>query len=232
MFHQSSFQGGQAFGASQNRYQPAGFVQSQYQGQLSRSAASGPVTAKFGYQAGQPQSFAGQPIQQSFAGQAGAFQTSAVVQKQGDQHPVYRATNAYQQEGPVIQQLGYQAGVQQQNIQKPFGQQQFAGQTGATSFAAQQHPVYRATNAYQQEGPVIQHTGYQAGVQQQNFQKPFGQQPFAGQTGVSSFAAGSQQQWQQHPVYSATNARQQAGPVNQQLGWQAGSAAGQQNRYI
>jgi hypothetical protein len=120
MYHQSTFQSGQSFGAgqnqNQNRYQPAGFVQSQYQGQLSRSAASGPVTAKFGYQAGQ------QPIgQQSFTGQAGAFQASSFVsQQQGEQHPVYRATNARQQDGPVIQQLGYQAG--------------FAGQQNRNSF--------------------------------------------------------------------------------------------------
>jgi len=222
MYNQSQFQSGQSFGAGQNRYQPAGFVQSRYQGQLSRSAASGPVTAKFGYQAGQQQSFG----QQSFAGQAGAYQASSFASQQGEQHPVYRATNAYQQEGPVIQHVGYQAGAQQQNFRQPIGQQNFAGQAGVFSFNAQQqqHPVYRATNARQQEGPVIQHTGYQAGVQQQNFQ----QQNFAGQAGMSSFA--QQQQVQQHPVYRATNARQQEGPVIQQTGYQAG-AFGQPNRY-
>jgi hypothetical protein len=228
MYHQSSFQSGQSFGASQNRYQPAGFVQSQYQGQLSRSAASGPVTAKFGYQAGQQQSFG----QQSFAGQAGAFQPSSFASQQGEQHPVYRATNAYQQEGPVIQHTGgYQAGAQQ-NFQKPLAQQNFAFQAGAASFGAQQqtqqHPVYSATNARQQAGPVNQLIGWQAGAQQ-NVQQPIGQQQsFAAQTGASSF--GTQQQWQQHPVYNATNARQQAGPVNQLTGWQAG-ASGQQNRF-
>jgi len=221
MYQQSSFQGGQSFGAGQNRYQPAGFVQSQYQGQLSRSAASGPVTAKFGYQAGQQQSFGAQPIgQQQFTGQAGSFQTSSFARQPADQHPVYRATNAYQQEGPVIQQLGYQAGVQQ-NFRQPVGQQQFAGQTVASSFGAQQqwqqHPVYTATNARQQDGPVIQQLGYQAGAQQ-NFRQPVGQQQFAGQTAASSFA-----QTQQHPVYNATNARQQEGPVIQQLGYQAGA---------
>jgi len=236
MYHQTSFQSGQSFGAGQNRYQPAGFVQSQYQGQLSRSAASGPVTAKFGYQAGQQQSFG----QQSFAGQAGAFQTSSFVSQQGEQHPVYNATNARQQEGPVIQHVGYQAGAQQQNFQKPFAQQNFAGQFGAASFGAQQqqwqqHPVYTATNARQQDGPVIQHVGYQAGAQQQqqNFQKPFAQQSFASQAGAASFGAQQQQQqqqWQQHPVYRATNARQQDGPVVQHTGYQAG-AIGQQNRF-
>ncbi|AGA58344.1 MAG: hypothetical protein C6W55_02845 [Thermobacillus sp.] len=156
MYNQSSFQSGQSFGAGQHRYQPAGFVQSQYQGQLSRSAASGPVTAKLGYQAGQQQSFG----QQSFAGQAGAFQVSSFSAQQ-QQHPVYRATNARQQDGPVIQHTGYQAGVQQN-----FQQQNFAGQAGMSSFGAQQqqYPVYRATNARQQDGPVIQHTGYQAGA--------------------------------------------------------------------
>jgi len=167
MYNQTSFQGGQSFGAGQNRYQPAGFVQSQYQGQLSRSAASGPVTAKFGYQAGQQQTFGIQPIgQQAFTGQTGMFRTNAFTAQQGEQHPVYRATNAYQQEGPVIQRTGYQAGAQQ-NFQKPIGQQGIAVQSGAASFGAQQgwqqHPVYSVTNARQQDGPVIQHAGYQAG---------------------------------------------------------------------
>ena len=159
MIHQSTFQSTQPSGA-QNKYQPAGFVQSQYQGQLSRQAASGPVTAKFGYQAGQ-QAFGQQAMQQP-AGQ----QTFASA---GPQHPVYRATNAYQQEGPVIQRFGYQAGVQEQQFtqaagQQAFGQQAMQQPAGQQTFASAgpQHPVYRATNAYQQEGPVIQRLGYQS----------------------------------------------------------------------
>ena len=222
MNHQSTFQGAQPFGAGQNRYQPAGFVQSQYQGQLSRSAASGPVTAKFGYQAGQQSFGQQQPVVQQPVGQQ-SFASS------GPQHPVYSATNAYQQEGPVIQRLGYLAGAQQQTFRQPSGQQSFSGQAGMTGFASQQqtqHPVYRATNAYQQEGPVIQHLGYQAGVQEQQFLKPSGQQSFSGQAGMTQ----ASQQQTQHPVYRATNAYQQEGPVIQHAGYQAGPS-GLPNRF-
>ena len=53
MYQQNQFQGNTSFGQTNaNRYQPAGFVQSNYQGQLTRNAASGPVTAHAGYQAG------------------------------------------------------------------------------------------------------------------------------------------------------------------------------------
>ena len=122
MYQQNQFQGNTSYGqTNQNRYQPSGFVQSHYQGQMTRGAASGPVTAHAGYQAGGSQGFASQGMGSTMTG---GFQSHATTQ----QNPVYNATNARQQEGPVIQHLGYQSGAQQ-------GYQ--GGQFGASSFASQ-----------------------------------------------------------------------------------------------
>ena len=156
------------------------------------------------------------------------------------QNPVYNATNARQQDGPVIQHLGYQAGTQQGYQGSQFGTSSFQSTGGFQGQATTpQNPVYRATNARQQDGPVIQHTGYQAGVTQ-NYGSNQGMGMTGGMVG-QSFQGHAMTP--QNPVYNATNARQQDGPVIQHLGYQAGTQqqqgfgnqgmgmSGNQNRY-
>jgi len=237
MYQQNQFQGNASFGQTnqnQNRYQPSGYVQSNYQGQLTRGAASGPVTAHAGYQAGGSQGFgsAGSTFTGGFAsgftGGSSSFQSTGGFQGQAttQQNPVYRATNAREQEGPVIQHLGYQAGTPQgfQGQGSQFGASSFQSMGGFQGQATtQQNPVYRATNARQQEGPVIQHLGYQAGTQQGYQGNQFGTSSFQSSGGFQG-----QPMTQQNPVYNATNARQQDGPVIQHLGYQAGTNQGGQ----
>jgi hypothetical protein len=247
MYQQNQFQGNTSYGQTNtNRYQPSGFVQSHYQGQLTRSAASGPVTAHSGYQAGGSQGYgttgsaftggySGSSSMGSFTGgmTSSGFQGQAVTQ----QNPVYNATNARQQDGPVIQHLGYQAGTQQGFQGGQFGTPSFQSAGGFQGQATtQQNPVYRATNARQQEGPVIQHTGYQSGVTQ-----GYGMSGSNQGMGMVGQSFQGQAMTQQNPVYNATNARQQDGPVIQHLGYQAGTQqgfgsqgmgmSGNQNRY-
>jgi hypothetical protein len=245
MYQQNQFQGNTSFGQTNaNRYQPAGFVQSNYQGQLTRSAASGPVTAHSGYQAGGSQGY-GATGSSFTGGMNSGFQGQAMT----PQNPVYNATNARQQDGPVIQHLGYQAGTQQGfqgyqgNQGSQFGMSSFQSAGGFQGQATTpQNPVYRATNARQQEGPVIQHTGYQAGVTQ-NYGMSGSNQGMGMAGGMVGQSFQGQAMTPQNPVYNATNARQQDGPVIQHLGYQAGTQqqqgfgsqgmgmSGNQNRY-
>ncbi|MOA18756.1 hypothetical protein D3C78_1390940 [compost metagenome] len=85
--------------------------------------------------------------------------------------------------GPVIAHYGYQAGPdRQQGFQQSsaagYGQQQYSqfggyqaqpqggyGMSQVQSYTTSEHPVYEATNAYQQAGPVISRVGYQANSQ-------------------------------------------------------------------
>ncbi len=246
MYQQNQFQGNASFGQTNaNRYQPSGFVQSNYQGQLTRSAASGPVTAHSGYQAGGSQGYGatgsaftgGYTGSSSVGSYTGGMNTGFQGHAMTPQNPVYNATNARQQDGPVIQHLGYQAGTQQGYQGSQFGTSSYQSAGGFQGQATTpQNPVYRATNARQQEGPVIQHLGYQAGTQQ-----GFGGQGMGMTGGMAGQSFQGQAMTQQNPVYNATNARQQDGPVIQHLGYQAGTQqgfggqgmgmSGNQNRY-
>ncbi|WP_270172093.1 hypothetical protein [Paenibacillus sp. SYP-B4298] len=184
MSYQPGFQASQASFNQQNQFQPQGYVQSQYRGQIPTQNA-GPVISHLGYQAGQ----------QGQIGQQYGMQNSQMGMGQ--------AQTQYQ---PVISHLGYQAGrdyypqaVQHnsmmQSQQQPYAQQnsQYASQPviahfggysinsqGAQNQASyntgyqnqsfqpahaqtQQNPVLNATNAHAQDGPVLAHLGYQAG---------------------------------------------------------------------
>lgn len=163
MYQPGMYQNNQSFGQTNTgRFQQTGFGPTPVQ----RSATAGIQAGSQGY--GMTSSFAG-----GFQGQQGQ-----------EVHPVYRAQNQRAQEGPVIQQLGYQAGAQQGYAPtsgsfaggsmmggSAMGSTAMGGSFGG-GFQAQQgqqgqevHPVYRAQNQRAQEGPVIQQLGYQAGVQ-------------------------------------------------------------------
>lgn len=246
MYQQGSFQGnsfGSGSGMNTNRYQPSGFVQSHYQGQLTRNAASGPVTAHAGYQAGSSQGYSGMNTAMTGSGMTGFQQQSFTGGAMTPQNPVYRATNARMQEGPVIQHTGYtnsmnqgyQQGTSFSQAQQQFGGASSFGQGGVVGAMTPERPVYRATNARGQDGPVIQHTGYTSGMNQGFGTQSFNTPSFTNQSfGPTSLAGGFQQSsgftggamTQQNPVYRATNAHEQDGPVIQHLGYSSGANQG------
>jgi hypothetical protein len=159
---------------------PVGFVQSNYQGQLSfptfgRQSSSIVSNAQGGYQ--------GQGMQQQFGAANYSSQPSAYISHQPVQSYAQSPATAFGSFGPVISHVGFQAGPdnqqgRQQNFNQPlanFGAQnaQFSnyggfaqsnaqsgyGPTPVQSFTTSQNPVLEATNAYQQAGPVISHLG-------------------------------------------------------------------------
>lgn len=200
---QGQFQNQQLFNNQQqsnfqNRYQPAGYVQSHYQG-LPKNAFAGnsPVIAHTGYSAasqqsyGAPNAFAQNnafggansnvgPVISHVGYQTGQdfYPTGAATSNSSNFSNQQRAQTGYQ---PVISHVGYTAG---QNFQQPqFGQQQQQnynfnaqpasqnfGSFGANQFAGNaqtpNNPVYQATNAAANSGPVISKLGYSAGSQQ------------------------------------------------------------------
>ncbi|MCR2804874.1 hypothetical protein [Paenibacillus soyae] len=203
------FQGGRQNFSTQSQFQPSGFVQSSYQGQLSQpsfgrtqqSIVSSPTNNSYGSQNTQ------YGYQQNSASAYSSFNQPAITNTFISHQPVQSHASspatAFGNVGPVIARVGYQAGIDNQNqgqyqSQSQFGQQQSYYQPVQSSFAASntgmglqnqnqyqaaqgfgmsqvhssttsQHPVYEATNAYQQAGPVISQLGYQAGNSNSNF---------------------------------------------------------------
>jgi hypothetical protein len=214
MISQGGFQN-QQFGGQQaqaNRYQPLGFVQAQYQGGI-RKQNAGPVISHLGFSAGQQQN-ASQFANQGFA-QNRSFVGS---QQQNFAQPVIAHAGYTNSQGsqPVIAHAGSTAAQ--------FGQQSGFG-ASAQSFnqfsqagGQQSNPVYQATNASAQDGPVLAKLGYTAGQQQQaGFS--------ASSQAFNQFGqAGGQQS---NPVYQATNASAQDGPVLAKAGYTAGQQFGQ-----
>ncbi|MBD2871499.1 hypothetical protein [Paenibacillus arenilitoris] len=171
----ANFQGQQGF---QNQG-PTGYVQSHYQGQLSqptfgRQTNSIVGGAQGGYR-GMNQQFAStshsafnQPV-----ASYNAYQSHQPVQSHASSPAA-----AFGNVGPVIAHYGYQAGSDAQqsfrqnasqfNQQANYGgfaqsnAQSGYGMTPSHSYTSSAHPVYEATNAYQQAGPVISHQGWQA----------------------------------------------------------------------
>lgn len=180
-----NFQGQQGF---QNQA-PVGYVQSNYQGQLSyptfgRQSSSIVSNAQGGYQ--------GQGMQQ-FGAANYASQPSGYISHQPVQSYAKSPATAFGNFGPVISHVGFQAGPDrqqgfqggQQGMQQSFNQPtamnygaqsaQYApsnyggfaqsnaqsgyGMTPTQSYTTSQSPVLEATNAYQQAGPVISHLG-------------------------------------------------------------------------
>ncbi|MCA0753894.1 hypothetical protein KP806_02485 [Paenibacillus sp. N4] len=180
-----NFQGQQSFLNQGNQFQPTGFVQSHYQGQLSqptfgRQTNSIVSNQPSGYQSSFSQGaqhFA--PSSYSMISNAGLNQ-SYTSHQPVQSHAASPAT-AFGSVGPVISHVGYQAGPDnsrsfyqpsasqfaQSTIaqQGAFGQgmgQSSYGPTPTHSYTNSAHPVYDATNAYQQSGPVISHVGWQS----------------------------------------------------------------------
>ncbi|WP_424765905.1 hypothetical protein [Paenibacillus sp. sgz302251] len=201
------YQGQQGYHNQNTNFQPSGFVQSHYQGQLSQPSF-------------------GRPSNSIVPHQPNAFQ----------------ATNSYGQNGQYGMSTGYSSMSQPTAMNNSFISHQ-----PVQSYA--QSPA----TAFGNVGPVIAHVGYQAGSDSQHsFYQPtqstmgmgtqytqqnnqYGQQatsnygytqPNAG--GAGSYGGMTQTQSNQssyHPVYQATNAYEQAGPVIGQLGYQAGRDA-------
>jgi|GEM_PF-421581 len=124
---------------------------------------------------------------QSFTSQGGSFAgQSSFGAGQASFRGGFAGQTSTQQNQPVISRLGYQSGGQGRPViqalggssvnssypggfqQSGFGGQSqggFAGgfaQGGQVNAQTPENPVYRATQGYRNDGPVIQHLGYQA----------------------------------------------------------------------
>lgn len=173
-------QGSQYQSNAQQPFQASGgYVQSHYQGQLSQpSFGQGGIipsphpfasqsshlhqTAQTGYQNFTPASQSLGPVISRLGWQAGPD----LHQQAHSYTPANTAFTQSYSTGPVISHYGYQAGPDARGpVNMAFQQQGYNAypnqQQHATGFGSQtsQHPVYQATHAYEQAGPVIQHYG-------------------------------------------------------------------------
>ncbi|MFS0727723.1 hypothetical protein [Paenibacillus sp. 1P07SE] len=222
MSNQQGFQNFQSNNQQANQYQPAGFVQSHYQGNIPTQNA-GPVTSHLGYQANnqhqqsfQPQSFQSN-MNSGFAGSQ--HQSQPVISHLG-------LSSQAQSQQPVLSHVGLQAGQHQ------YGQ---GSHYQPQSQQAHYQPAQFQSNSYQQQQhqPVISHAGFQAGAESQSPVLQHAQVAGSGQQHAgfqSNQAFQSHQGFQQaqahtpqNPVYQASHAQQNQGPVISHLGYQAGS---------
>lgn len=190
------------------KYQPVGFVQSQYQGI--------PKQTNFGYQnqntnpvlshvgltnQNQNQNYGISSTGQTFTRSSNPVISHAglTAQQTGQSYGI-QTQNAYQTANPVIAQTAH-TGI--------GGMQNFATNAQYSSHASVAQPV-------------ISHVGYTAG---QDFSRnQFSQQNAYGQAIGGNLAQASQAHAVTafNPVYQATNATQQEGPVISKLGYTAG----------
>ncbi|CAH1207021.1 hypothetical protein PAECIP111893_02674 [Paenibacillus plantiphilus] len=204
----------------QNRYQPAGYVQSHYQGLPKNAFAnSSPVIAHTGYSAAPQQSY-------------GISSSNAFAQNQNN---AYGASNS--NVGPVISHVGYQAGQDfyptgtTTSMGSNFSNQQSA-QTGQQPVIS--HVGYTAGQNFQASGSQYGQQHQQQLQQNQNFNQnySFNQNQPAGQSfggsygGSSNFAGNAHAATSYNPVYQATNAAANSGPVISKLGYSAGTQQG------
>lgn len=194
-----NYQGQQSFLNQSTHFEPTGNVQSHYQGQLSQPT--------FGRQ------------------------TNSIV---SNVPGGYQASNSYNQGVQHYAPMGYT------NMTQPVGtNNSFISHQPVQSYA--QSPA----SAFGNVGPVIAHVGYQAGPEnQQSYQQSFNQNSGMNYGAHNShFSNASYGGYPQsnahsgygmttahsntslHPVYEATNAYQQSGPVISHVGWQSTSAA-------
>lgn len=200
MSQQPSGYGAQAYqsGNQGQQYKSSGFVQSQYQGQLSQpnfGRAQGQAGMS-SFQAGNMNNL--RANQQAMSQQASYHPAAQASHAPVQSHASSPAT-AFGNVGPVIAHTGYQAGGQQQQAhmqQQAHAQQQLQSQS-------LYQPQYQSV---QHQAATSHAQGMHAGSQA------------ASQYGMSF----TQSHTGQNPVYQATNAYQQAGPVISKLGWQAG----------
>ncbi|GFN32033.1 hypothetical protein [Paenibacillus xylaniclasticus] len=172
-----------------NVHQPfqssGGYVQSHYQGQLSQpSFGQGGIipsphpfasqashtysTTPSGYQNITPTSPSLGPVISRYGYQAGPDLHQPLHSYTPVNSPIHSSSSISQSypNQPVISRYGYQAGPDTRSPVNAVFQQQgynaFQHQPlHTTSYGSQtsQHPVYQATHAYEQAGPVIQHYG-------------------------------------------------------------------------
>ncbi|UVI27877.1 hypothetical protein [Paenibacillus spongiae] len=220
MFQNNQQMFNQQAGNQSNKYQPVGYVQSQYQGiPKSRGGISaqnaGPVISHVGYTAAQSNQ---NLSQQSRSGMQGSgFGMNASV-------------------GPVISRVGYSNGQdfyskqqQQPQMQASMAQQQPQMQASMAqqqpqmqASMAQQQPQMQASMAQQQQQPIISKFGFTAAQNASRSSAQMGQQSFQ----ASNFSSQAQSQF--HPVYQAAGQIQQAGPVISHVG---GYTAGGQSQF-
>ncbi|WP_127531476.1 hypothetical protein [Paenibacillus kobensis] len=182
-------QGSQFQSNAQQPFQGSGgYVQSHYQGQLSQpsfgqggiipsphpfasQASHSYQSAPTGYQNFTPASQSLGPVISRLGWQAGP-DLHQQAQHYAPSNNAFHSSSSFSQgysSQPVISHYGYQAGPDargpvnnafQQQSSFNSGYQQHQPQHNA-SFGSltNQHPVYQATHAYEQAGPVIQHYG-------------------------------------------------------------------------
>ncbi|EXX88115.1 hypothetical protein BG53_02135 [Paenibacillus darwinianus] len=135
------------------------------------------------------------------SGFTGGTMTGGFAAQQGQEiHPVYRAQDQRSQEGPVIQRLGYQAGVQG-DYNQGYANQGYANQI------------------YTNQGTGMSYTTPAA---QFGSTGSYGQNQFQ----QSSFQGGAVTP--ENPIYRLTNQAAQEGPVLSQVGYTAGGLASSQ----
>jgi hypothetical protein len=190
-----NFQGQQSFLNQGAQFQPTGNVQSHYQGQLSQPT--------FGRQ------------------------TNSIV---SNAPGGYQMSSSYSQGAQHFTPTGYS------NMTHPVGtNNSFISHQPVQSYA------HSPATAFGNVGPVISHVGYQAGAdnQQSHYQPSSNIGSQYAQHAASNFGGYAQSNMQNnyggmtqthsntpiHPVYEATNAYQQAGPVISQIGWHSSGAA-------
>ncbi|WP_028561540.1 hypothetical protein [Paenibacillus pinihumi] len=196
MSYQPGFQSGNQSFNQQNQYQPAGYVQSQYRGQISTQSNAGPVISQLGYQANQ----------QNYAG----GQSYGAHNLQSGYSNYASAQTQYQ---PVLSHLGDQAGQDALHRSNYVAQQPYAQQS-------QQN----FNNQYQSQPVIARFGGYSANSNNigSSYNGGYGYQ--GGYQG--NYQGGFQQAHaytQQNPVLNATGANAQDGPVLAHVGYQAGN---------
>lgn len=209
-------QGQHGYQDQNTQFQPIGYVQSHYQGQLSqptfgRQSNSIVSNQPGGYQA----SNQGNMGTQHYANNANngygtSSQSSGSYNSYNSHQPVHSyaqsPATAFGDVGPVIAHYGYQASP---NSQQSYYQPSSSNQG---SQYGQQNMSNYGGNA--QNASYNSHFNSQNGYSQSNSNNGYG-----GMTPTHSNTS-------LHPVYEATNAYQQAGPVISHYGWQANSAVG------
>lgn len=199
-----NFQGQQSFLNQGAQFQPTGNVQSHYQGQLSqptfgRQTNSIVSNVPGGYQSSNSFSQG----TQHFAPTGYSNMTNPVgtnnsfISHQPVQSYAHSPATAFGSVGPVIAHLGYQAGPDNQQQQQQ----------------TQQHSFYQPSLNMMGSQYAQQAASNYGGHAQSNLQNNYG-----GMTQTHSNTS-------IHPVYEATNAYQQAGPVISQIGWHSTGAA-------
>ncbi|WP_138751728.1 hypothetical protein [Paenibacillus sinopodophylli] len=186
-----NYQGQQGFLNQSTHYEPIGHVQSHYQGQLSQPSFGNQSNAIIsnvpgGYQASNSYN---QGIQHyapnNYLNSTNPVGTNhSFISHQPVQSYAQSPATAFGNVGPVIAHVGYQAGNDNQHsyyqpssnagshyvqhTASNYGgyaqanhQNGYGGMT-PTHSSTPLNPVYEATNAYQQAGPVISHVGWQA----------------------------------------------------------------------